>query len=295
MAAPQVVVSVVCFALGMVLQACLMLRGAFRPGDLLKAAGAILIGALGMLPGRHEHEYGILRHVLFSLAVGGMGFAYLFRDRILTRIGGRVLLAWNILLVFVVLRAGWNAGGAMLLVLIPTTILTVFNAFTDLDRAFGWKVFFHAWFTTILVVVALAAFDARSLGVFGRPSGEVVVRPPLEMIASGAAFLYIVANAWYVLALIPIKGRTQSWSDRMSEIRRHMQLLARGYVWEKDDPLRSLAVLVGLPAALATIAVWGAGNDRAVIQVAITLMPWVAGPVPKPDASAPGPRPRRRR
>src|SRR5262249_17425667 len=116
---------------------------------------------------------------------------------------------------------------------------------------------------------------------------------PYEMIVSGAAFLYIVTNAWFVLALVPIKFRHgQKWSERMAEIHRHMTLLARGYVWEKEDPLRSLAVLVGLPLLRAPAARWGSGGGgkgHGVVSLAIALMPLLAG---RPDeASAPAPLP----
>src|SRR5262249_3420380 len=153
---------------------------------------------------------------------------------------------------------------------------------------FGWKVFFHAWFCAILVAIAISGIDAGALGMFFARTGSVAARPPYEMIVSGAAFLYIVTNAWFVLALVPIKFRRgQKWRERMAGIYRHMALLARGYVWEKEDPLRSLAVLVGLPLLLAAAARWGSGNGHAVVSLAIALMPLLAG---RPDeASAPAP------
>ena len=48
---------------------------------------------------------------------------------------------------------------------------------------------------------------------------------------SGAAYLYIVTNAWFVLALGPTPiARGQSWGERMEQVRRHMTLLAHGCV-----------------------------------------------------------------
>ena len=68
-----------------------------------------------------------------------------------------------------------------------------------------------------------------------------------------------------------------------------MALLARGYAWEKEDPLRSLAVLVGLPLLLVVAARWGAGSARGVVALAIATMPWLAGRMP--DAAEPRPLP----
>lgn len=295
-------VAVLSFGLGMVLQALLMLRGDFRRGDAWRAVGAIAFGLVGMFPGKHEHEYRLMEHVFFALLFAGGMFAFLFRDRLLRRIGGRLLLAWNIVLVYVVLAGGWGSPTQLLLLLVPT-VPTVVNAFTDMDQVFAWKVFFHTWFSTILVVVTIVGLDTGALGVFSQERGAAAVtRPPLEMIAGGAAFLYIVANAWFVLALVPIPtSRSQRWSERAGEIRRHMELLARGYVWEEDDVVRSLSVLVGLPLLLFGIARWGARDSRAMIPFAIALMPWIAGGEAA-DAPPPGPkkgpaqaRPRRRR
>ncbi len=282
MTAKPVLVAISCFALGMVLQALLMLGGRFRRGDWGRAAGALAAWLLGLIPGKNELEYHLLLHVFYGLLVVAFVFTYLFRDRLLPRIGGRVLLAWNLLLVYVAVNGGWDSPLEIFLLLVPT-VPTVVNAFTDIDRRFGWKVFFQAWFSAILVVIAINGFDAGLLGVFEAEGGVAPApRSPLEMIAGGAAFLYIVANAWFVLALIPIPGRTQSWASRMKEVRAHMALLARGYVWEHDDPWRSLAVLIGLPVALVAISYAGA-NVRAVVPFAIALMPLAAGPIePEP-------------
>ena len=283
MAAKPVSIAVSCFALGVVLQALLMLGGRFRRGDWGRAAGALGVGLIGLLPGKREPVYHLLWHILYGLLVASVLFVYLFRDRVLERIGGRLLLAWNLLLVYVAVTSGWDSPLELVLLLVPT-VPTVLNAFSDIDRAFGWKVFFHAWFSTILVVIAIKGFDPGLLGVFLTERGETAaLRSPAEMIAGGAAFLYIVANAWFVLALVPIPiARGQSWASRMKEVRAQMDLLARGYVWEPDDWLRSLAVLVGLPVALVAIGYAGA-NVRAVVPFAIALMPLVAGQVePEP-------------
>ena len=298
MTANPVLVAVSCFALGMVLQALLMLGGRFRRGDWGRAAGALASSLIGLIPGKNEQEYSLLLHVSYGMLVAGGMFTYLFRDRLLPRVGGRMLLAWNLLLVYIAIHGGWNSPLEVFLLAIPTGP-TVVNAFTDIDRRFGWKVFFQAWFSTILLVIAIYCFDAGLLGVFtGEGGGVPALRSPLEMIAGGAASLYIIANAWFVLALVPIPGRGQSLDSRMKEVRAHMDLLARGYVWEPDDPLRSLAVLVCLPVALVAISYAGA-NVRAVIPFAIAIMPLAAGGVePEPlvlDAESKPERSKRRR
>ncbi len=164
MTAKPVLVAISCFALGMVLQALFMIGGRFRRGDWGRAAGALASWFIGLVPGKHEQGYYVPLHVSYGMLVAGGVFTYLFRDRLLPRIGGRVLLAWNLLLVYVAINSGWDSPLEVLLLLLPT-VPTVVNAFTDIDRSFGWKVFFQAWFSTILVVIAINGFDAGLFGV----------------------------------------------------------------------------------------------------------------------------------
>ena len=279
-------IGILSFGLGIALQALLMLRASFRSGDAMRVAGVLLISLLGMVPGKHEYTYKPLWHVFLVFTIFGGAFAFAFRERLLVHVGGRILLAWNIVLVYVALQAGWASTRWESLLLVPT-ILTVINAFTDIDRPFGWKVFFYAWFSTILVVVAISGLNTGPMAIFFQESAPAVPRPPLEMLLLGAAYLYIVTNAWFVLALWPTPlSRSQSWRERKEEIRRHMNLLARGYVWEKDDPWRSLAVLIGLPLILFAVSRWGSASTHGIVALAIALMPLLAGP-PPPVAEVP--------
>ena len=269
----SVAFAVVCFAIGIALQAFAMLRGSIRRGDSAKVYKALGFALIGMLVS-HSKEYPVLGHILLSLTLFATLFAFYFRERLLPHVGGRLLLAWNILLVYVVERAGWGSPVSHALLATPTA-LTVANAFTDIDRVFGCRVFFHAWFASILVVIAIQGFQAGPLALFLGHGTAWSVPPAMEMLVGGAAYFYIVTNAWFVLALIPIPTyRGQPWAEREREIRSHMDLLARGYVWRKDDMARSLAVLVALPLVLLAAARWGGSGERVIVALAIVLMPW---------------------
>lgn len=290
-----VLLGILSFGLGIALQAILMLRGSFRPGDAKRVGIVLLISLLGMVPGKREYTYEPLWHVFLVFTILGGAFAFAFRERLLVHVGGRILLVWNIVMVYVVLQAGWVSGRWVSLLVVPT-IMTVINAFTDIDRAFGWKVFFYAWFSIMLVVIAISGLNTGPLAIFFEHSASAVARPPLEMFLSGAAYLYIVTNAWFVLALWPTPlSRSQSWHERTEEIRRHMALLAQGYVWEKDDPWRSLTVLIGLPLILVAVSRWGLASTHGIVALAIALMPLLAGPPPAVVDLPPVTTPARRR
>lgn len=97
-----------------------MLRGRIRRGEASKAAFAAGLSLIGMLPFRRERTYRPLLHLIFTFMMAGICFAYFFRERLLPRIGGRMLLAWNILLVFVGFRAGWSSPPQIAAIAIPT-------------------------------------------------------------------------------------------------------------------------------------------------------------------------------
>lgn len=269
----SVAFAMVWFAVGIALQAFAMLRGSIRRGDGARVYKALGFALIGMLVS-HSKEYSLLGHILLSLTLFATLFAYYFRERLLPHVGGRLLLAWNILLVYVVERAGWGSPATHALLATPTA-LTVANAFSDIDRIFGCRVFFHAWFASILAIIAIRGFQAGPLALFLGHGTSWSVPSAIEMLVGGAAFLYLVTNAWFVLALIPIPTyRGQPWAERAKEIRSHMNLLARGYVWQKDDKARSLAVLVVLPLVLLVAARWGGVGERVIVALAIALMPW---------------------
>ena len=273
----------------MALQALLMLGPTLRRGDARAAALSIGASLVALLPFRHESQYRPVEHWLFVCLTAGFFFTWFLRTRLLPRIGGRTLLAWNIVLVFVVLHAGWTSP----FLLVPLGIasaLTVINAFSDIDRGFGWKVFFHAWFTTIVVALVIRGMNVGPLGEFIAGDTAVLQRSPAELVLAGAATMSIVANAFFLVGLLPVKGRSQPWKERMEEIRRHMELLASGYVWEKDDPVRSLAVLVALPLLLYVAARWGVGSDRVIVPAVIALTPLLTGRSPDAPEPPAGPR-----
>jgi hypothetical protein len=274
MSAESAAFGVLFFAIGIALQAFAMLWGSIRRGDGPRVYKALGFSLIGMLVS-HSKNYSVLGHILLSLTMFATLFTYYFRERLLPRIGGRMLLAWNILLIYVVLRAGWGSPVTLALLAIPT-VPTIVNAFSDIDRAFGWKVFFHAWFSTILVLIAIRGFNAGPLAFFLGRATPWFEPSAIEMLVGGAAYLYIAVNAWFVLALIPIPWyRGEGWEKREQEIREQMNLLARGYVWEKEDLWRSLAVLVALPLVLIGATRLAAGAERVMVALTIALMPWL--------------------
>jgi hypothetical protein len=56
--------------------------------------------------------------------------------------------------------------------------------------------------------------------------GASVRLGPLECVTTGMAFLYLCVNATFVLELIPIKGRDQTWKQAMKEWHAFTEVMA---------------------------------------------------------------------
>lgn len=320
---PHTVIGPLAIALGAGLQAAQAVLRRPRPGDGRRLAIALGVSLLGFVPARvkagsteyGEPGYSRQLHLYLVVAAFAMGIAWQFRERIVPRIGARLLLAWSLL----TLSALWSLeghAGPWLLVALLGTAVAVANAFTDLDRTFGWQVFLFAWYCASLVLLVVVEWHATSWTGLSGFVAALNTRTIAGNFFAGAALFYVAANAWFVLALVPVplfKG--QSFDDRWSQIRRHMDLLAWGYVWEPEHRMRSVAVLVALPLALIANAYWQVVDPSRLVVAAIALMPLVAnaqslpghdgvGALPGddpelahaiPDARPTGPTARRRR
>jgi hypothetical protein len=230
----------------MVSQAVLMLSSKWEAGDVKKLAQAFLFGLFGMLPGKHEHDYNVWFHLFMSCAIAAFTFVYRFRDKLVVRVSGQSLLVWNLLFLVVLFNHFGLSPVVGCLVAIPT-LLTLSNGFMEYDESFGWQVFFHSWFSVMIVSIGLLHFSFTALSIFF-PTNQAISLPPLEVYIAGASFLYLLVNIWYVIALIPVSMRKgQSFEDRMIEVRALMQLIESGYIWQSNAVLINLFLIIVLP------------------------------------------------
>lgn len=271
------------FFAGMIFQALFMLVGKWEAGDFKKVFISFGIGLLAMLLGDSEDDYDLGLHFFLSTLLFIFTFTAYFRERILVRIGARTLLIWNILFLSLLVshfRFSWTV---VVMVFMPT-VLTIINGFTDMDRKFGWQVFFYAWFSIMVASIGFFHFAFRNLGIlfqwgeigimFG--FGQVLPVSPLEMFLTGASFLYIISSAWYALALIPIPlSKRQTYQQRMIEVRKHMQMLAYGYLWQKDDFLSNFICAILFPLFLFLNYQFAIIGESTLISLVLVILPLI--------------------
>lgn len=267
--------NVLIFALGMFAQAFYMLLGRWRKGDFKKILIAFGTGLFGMVPGKNEDNYDLNFHLFISCVFAAVTFTSMFSRRLVSRVGARTILILNIILLFLVYDKFGFSFFIFGVLLIPT-LLTLINSFSNLDKTFHFQVFFYVWFSIILVCIGMLHFAFSDLfKTFGFFESVGYV-DPLPLIFIGGAFLYIISNMWYVFLLVPMTGKRQTMKNRMINIRKHMQLMAHGYIWEKDDLLGNIVTVIVLPLVLILNYKFAFFSEQFFISTILVILPFLS-------------------
>jgi hypothetical protein len=240
------------FALGVALQALLLIRGDWNWGRLLLCVG---FAALGMLPGRHEHVYKPYAHMLLSLGFFAFMFAVQFKDDLLPVISEKLLLSYSLIFWFAFFSyfykgTAWSNALAALC-LVPTAAV-VYLAFLRPPLSFAWKLFLYTWFLCVVVSLGLFQFPFQNLSLFLSPEKSPWLNP-LDCIVAGMAFLYLAVNMAYLYELIPIPGKHQSWADRMREWHELTRLMTERC---EDEPVHRMGMLIIAGQSIALVLVY---------------------------------------
>lgn len=264
-------------ALGLVVQAFIMLFGKWQKGDFKKVILSLATGLLGMLPGKNERDYDVRLHIFMSLVVAAFSFTAAFASRLVSRIGARTLIVANAMVVLIVFDKFGYSETIFYILLVPT-LITLINGFTNLDRHFVAQVFFYLWFCTMLFTIGLIQFAfGDMLNIMGW--GDSAHLPSfLSTFFMGAALMYILSNVWFVLYMIPFTDKHQTLEDRMNKIKIHMQRLAFGYIWQKDDTVGNIITVIVLPIALFANHIYGWIDLNTLIFIVLALIPFTVRP-----------------
>jgi hypothetical protein len=240
------------FALGVGLQALLLIRGDWNWGRL---ALCVAFGALGMLPAKHEHNYEPFLHVLLSLGFFAFMFALRFKSDLLPVISEKVLLSYSLILWFAFFSYFYNGtawSNALAVLLLVPTGAAVFIALQRPSLSFVWKLSLYTWFLCIVVSLGLFQFPFRHLAIFLSPEKSPWLNP-LDCIVAGMAFLYLAVNMAYLFELIPIPGKHQSWADRMEEWHKLTGLMTERF---EDEPVHRLGMLFIVAQGIALLLIY---------------------------------------
>jgi len=264
--------AIILFYAGILTQAVFLLLGrmTFKDAGLILAccAGSLL----GLVPGKHEHHYDLSTHWFFVACVFAVGYAFCFKKKILTHIDKEILMVWTLVGLYAALQTPFIVAHPQLpYPLLGLSLIAVVNAFAGFDKAYGWQVYFYIWFLCVLVGIAASQFAFSTMfSIFGHGT---VSAGSFTMFVLGMCFLYLAVNLWYLVELIPLPGKHQSFSDRLEEVEEAMEELAEDYDVE-PVALWKTALLFVLTASLLAANYFGHFvSDTILIPVLIATLP----------------------
>lgn len=262
------------FYAGILVQAIFLLIGQFEPKDFPKLGGCCLASLLGLIPGKHETNYHLNLHLFFIACAFAIAYAFCFKKKILERINKEILMVWTLVGLYLALRTPLVMSyPPLLLLLLGLGLLPVINAFAGFDARYGWKVYFYIWFLCVLVGIAASKFAFSTVAnvfEFSHATGEISA---LQMFVIGMSFLYMAVNLWYVVELIPLPGKHQSFSERMEEVKEDLEILADDYDAEQVRWWKTVLLLAVAVTALAANYFVNYVSDETLVPLLIVLLP----------------------
>ena len=235
--------AIILFYAGILAQAVFLLIGQLT----LKDAGMVLAccagSLLGFIPGKHEHMYDLSSHWFIVACAFSIGYALCFKKKILEHIDKEILLVWTLVGLYIALQTPFIVSHPQLLiVLLSLSLLAVINAFAGFDRSYGWQVYFYVWFLCVLVGIVASQFAFSTMfSIFGHHAAPA---NSYTMFVVGMSFLYLAVNFWFVIELIPLPGKHQSFEERLEEVEEAMDVLAEDYDARSVPLWKTLLLLI---------------------------------------------------
>ena len=271
------------FYLGVIAQAAFLIIGRVPLNELKYFPLCFAWALIGMIPGKHETDYDLYFHFFFTAGVFAIAFAWSYRKYLLDPINREVLLAWNLILVYALMRTQMHPYVTYAAASIA--FLLFVNLFFPFDLRTHMQTAMYAYFLCVVAGTALLYLSLSHLSFFfSRGQGELP--DTASVFFAGASLLYITVNLWYVYQLNPIPGKHESWEHRMQEVREDAAMMEAAYD-ESFQPLSRELIATG------AIAVLLVGNfldnflsDGIVIPLAVTLCHFGKKPMVVSEAPA---------
>ena len=296
MAAWGYVTSVIAGALlaGALLQIWLLLRHALtrrvvRDLALLAALPAVLFGALyGMGLGQGKLRSGPAFDDIYSGEAIGVVWLYLvtlaalvawrFRSEILPQINEAVLLIYNVLALFVLLKIfvavrtdTFTVLHGLLFALSLPMLLTFLAAFIPVRLGILWDVGSYVWFIIMGVLLTLFQFFA---GMMAAPAGPWWGLTRLLML--GMLTVYLIVQLTYLVLLIPVRAGGSTYRWQLARVREYLRFLAGRQHGAQLRPRYALVIAVTTGAVLTLNARWNILPSDILVGLVLVATPQLA-------------------
>lgn len=265
---------------GVLLQVWRMLRPTGKDAWTLCGclAGALL---LGLMPFKHEHAYSIGLHVLAVCGWFVVALACFFRDRLLPRLHEGAVLVWNATFAYGLGAAyGWEAWPVRCLLVLDALVTLALLA--RLRLAYAAKLAVYIWFLFVAVALAWIQFRFADFRAFSTP--DAVPPPTLVAVVDGMAFAYLVMLCWFLLQMVPLPSRSQSFSERLKEWRSDADAMVGHMSDHQVAPWFGMVLVLALAAAFAGNGAYHVMDAQRLVAALLVFMPmylpaiaWIAG------------------
>lgn len=231
------------FFAGIALQALLILRKGFFRWDniatifLSVLTVFLLFGKLEISIPKNEGLFLLTTAIIWAFIL-----AVYNKDYIMAQLNESVLLQLLIVAVYVVTLlpdSYFIKPLIAILILLPSPLI-VYLGFTSrtIDRSL--KLTMYLWFLVISVIVALLNINLLPFTLILKdsiatipgmldPPGLSPIGEAIFVFVSAAFSFGLLANIAYLLELIPITGKHQSWKSRQAEIKAAMEKMVQKY------------------------------------------------------------------
>jgi hypothetical protein len=262
------------FYAGLVVQALFLLIGKSEPSDLTRVLGCCGGSFLGLIPGKHEHHYDLSFHLFVVACAFSIIYAVFFKQKVLERINKEILMVWTMIGLYVALQTPIiMANPAVYILLSVLSLIPIANAFAGFDKSYGWKVYLYVWFLCVLVGIAASKFAFSTFSAVFQFSHDHASANSLDAFLVGMSFLYLAVNIWYVIELIPLPGKHQSFRERLEHVREDMDILAGDYDDGQVRWWKTLLLLATSGCLLAVNYFQHFVSDETLVPLLIVMLP----------------------
>jgi hypothetical protein len=243
------------FGLGVLAQILMLIRVKFKSGAFFKL---FFISLLAFLPARDEITYEFYSHLFFMFIVFTVLIAVSYRKEIMPKINEKNILIMTLFFIYIALRYLESVGVLLLVLFFLPIIATFVLAFTTTKLNSIFKFLFYLWFLIINCILLFSQFSVGSLSFFfkGAPSAGF-----FEIFFAGMIFVILCINVWYIIELMPIPGKHQSFMDRLDEVKESISGMVKKY---SSDQLRfshSLQIIIFFVALISVNAFFRLNMD----------------------------------
>lgn len=278
------------FLLGMLCQFFCLIGGwnAFRNRKLRKRIlTALLFSLIAFFPfEKGEQTYNVTLHFVMFICFNSIGLPWAFRKEILPTINERIvfqstIILWSFMwpLVHYAINENHPYFLIFLVLLLVPSIATIYSAITKKKFSKTVKFCFYLWFLVVTLLLTLPNLIFVISVAKQLWNGQTSHLGELEVFLAGAVFFYFMGNFIYVLALIPLPGKHQSFDSRLKQVRQFANLLIEKYDDVQMDGLEVLFMVLVQICLVFIILRYGFAGLITTINLSMIFMQIVGSPL----------------